>query len=60
MGRSSGARFLFGAVGAGWLIYDMATETEAPSQTLAILKYVLLAMLVVTTLYSGAKYLAGK
>jgi len=32
----------FAAV-AGWQIYDMATATETPSRTLAVLQYVLLA-----------------
>jgi hypothetical protein len=28
---------------SAWLIYDMTTATEAPSQAVAILQYVLLA-----------------
>jgi hypothetical protein len=49
--------FLLGAAAAGWLIYDMATATEAPSQTYAVMKYALLAILVIATVYSGAKWL---
>ena len=60
MNKHPGASFLVGAVAAGWLIYDMATATEQPSQTLALMKYFLLALLVVTTLYSGAKWLTMK
>ena len=29
---------------ASWLIYDMATATEAPSRALALLQYFLLAL----------------
>ena len=32
------------AVAMGWLVYDMATETEGPSQTLQIMRYVLLGL----------------
>jgi hypothetical protein len=42
------------------MIYHMATATEGPSQSLALMKYFLLAVLVVVTLYSGAKWLAMK
>ena len=34
---------LMSAATAAWLIYDMATATEAPRQALAILQYGLLA-----------------
>jgi hypothetical protein len=37
-----------------------ATATEAPSQTLALMKYFLLAVIVVAALYSGAKWLTMK
>jgi hypothetical protein len=36
----------FAAV-AAWQIYDMATATETPSRSLAILQYVLLAGLLI-------------
>jgi hypothetical protein len=38
----------------------MATATEAPSQTLALMKYFILAVVVITTIYSGAKWLTMK
>jgi hypothetical protein len=34
---------LMSAVTAAWLIYDIATTTEAPGQAAAILQYCLLA-----------------
>jgi len=49
-----------GAAASTWMIYDMATETEAPSQTLALMKYFVLAVMVIVTLYSGAKWLVMK
>jgi hypothetical protein len=45
---------------SGWMIYSMATAAEAPSQALALMQYVLLAVLVIATLYSGAKWLVMK
>jgi hypothetical protein len=59
MGNNSGTVFLIGAAASAWLIYDMATATEAPSQTLALMKYFLIAVLVLATLYSGAKWFAN-
>jgi hypothetical protein len=60
MGKNRGATFLLGAAASTWMIYDMATETEAPSQTLALMKYFVLAVMVIVTLYSGAKWLVMK
>jgi hypothetical protein len=60
MGKNRGATFLLGAAASAWMIYDMATETEAPSQTLALMKYFILAVVVIATLYSGAKWLVMK
>jgi hypothetical protein len=34
---------LMSAATSAWLIYDMATATEPPSQAAAVLQYVLLA-----------------
>ena len=47
--------FLLGAAAAGWLIYDMATANEAPSQTFAVMKYALLAILVTATGLLGSQ-----
>jgi len=60
MGKNRGTTFLLGAAASAWLIYDMATATEGPSQTLALMKYFLLAVMVIATLYSGAKWLTMK
>jgi hypothetical protein len=42
------------------MIYHMATTTAGPSQSLALMELFNLAVLVVVTLYSGAKWLAMK
>jgi hypothetical protein len=42
------------------MIYDMATTTEGPSQSLALMKYILLGILVVGTLVCGAQWLTMK
>jgi hypothetical protein len=55
-----GLVFLFGLAGSSWMIYHMANATEGSSQSLALMKYFLLAVLVIVTLYSGAKWLAMK
>ena len=44
MGKRPGLSALLSGACALWLIYDMATETEAPSQTLAIMHYVILGL----------------
>jgi hypothetical protein len=55
--RVLAAVFLLGAAGSGRLIYGIVTATEAPSQALAMMKYFALAVLVIATVYSGAKLL---
>ena len=60
MGKNRGTTFLLGAAASTWLIYDMATEAEAPNQTLALMKYLILAVVMIVTLYSGAKWLVMK
>ena len=59
MGNSRGTVFLIGAAASTWLIYDMATASEAPSATLAAMKYLILAVVVGATLYTGAKWFAN-
>ena len=59
MGNNRGAVFLIGAAASAWLIYDMATASEAPSATLAAMKYLILAVVIGATLYSGAKWFAN-
>ena len=41
--KNSGVMIVAFAAVAAWQIYDMATATETPSRTLAVLQYVLLA-----------------
>ena len=60
MGKNRGLTVLLGVAASGWMIYDMATATEAPSQTLALMKYCILAVVVITTIYSGSKWLTMK
>jgi hypothetical protein len=60
MRKNRGMIFLLGAAASGWLIYDMATATEGPSQTLALMQYAILVVLVIATIYSGAKWLVMK
>lgn len=52
-----GAVFLLGAAASSWLIYDVATTAAAPSLPLAVMKYILIAILLITTVYSGAMWL---
>jgi hypothetical protein len=60
MNKHRGLIFLLGVAVSGWQIYDLATATEAPSQTLMLMKYILLAIVVIATLGSGAKWLTMK
>jgi hypothetical protein len=60
MSNNRGTVFLLGAAVSGWLIYDMTTATEGPSLTLALMKYFILAVMVIVTLYSGIKWLVMK
>ena len=57
---SRGMTFLLGAAASAWMIYDLSTITEAPSQTLALMKYVILGVALIVTAYSGAKWLTMK
>ena len=45
--KNSGVMILAFAAVAAWQIYDMATATETPSRSLAILQYALLAGLLI-------------
>jgi hypothetical protein len=45
--KNSGVMIVAFAAVAAWQIYDMATETETPSRSLAILQYALLAGLLI-------------
>jgi hypothetical protein len=45
---------------AAWLIYDIATATEAPGTTLAILQYLLLAGMLVGLAGSLGKLISRK
>jgi hypothetical protein len=58
--KNRGAMFLIGAAASAWQIYDLATETEAPSQTLAVMQYGILAVLIVATVCSGAMWITKK
>jgi hypothetical protein len=55
-----GTTFLLGAAASAWMIYDLSTASEAPSQTLALMKYVVLGIALIVTAYSGAKWLTTK
>ena len=59
MVNNPGAIFVLGAAVSAWQIYDLATKTEGMSQTLALMRYFLLAIMVITTLYAGAKWFAN-
>ena len=45
--KNSGVMIVAFAAVAAWQIYDMATATETPSRSLAILQYILLAGLLI-------------
>lgn len=53
-------RILMMAVVGAWLIYDMASATEAPSQGVEILRYVLLACLLIGLVGTGIQLAAQK
>jgi len=57
---SRATTFLLGAAASAWMIYDLSTATEAPSHTLALVKYVVLGVALIVTAYSGAKWLTMK
>jgi len=45
--KNSGVMIIAFAAVAAWQIYDMATATEEPGRSLAILQYILLAGLLI-------------
>ena len=51
-------RMLMMAVVAAWIVYDMASATEAPSQAVEILHYVLLACLLIGLVGTGLQLAA--
>ena len=54
---SWGKLIIMNAVVSGWLIYIIASASEAPSQALAILQYVLLALSLIGLAGSFYKFL---
>ena len=59
MTRNRGTICLVGAAACSWQIYQIMTATAA-SQTLVLMQYTLLAIMVVATLVSGAQWLTMK
>jgi len=51
---------LISAVVTLWLIYDLATASEGMSQTLAAMKYILITLLAVVTIYLGVQWLSKR
>ena len=60
MARNRGAICLLGAASSSWMIYDLASTTEGAGQSLALMKYFLLAVMVIATLVTGAQWLTMK
>jgi hypothetical protein len=58
MSDSRGTVFFLGAAVSGWMICDVAFE--APSHPFLLIKYGLIIVAVIVTLYSGAKWLTMK
>ena len=58
MGKNLGRTALISTACACWLIYDMATATEAPRQAVAILQYTLLGMALIGAIGCGVMYLS--
>jgi hypothetical protein len=58
MSDSPGTVFFLGAALTGWMTCDMLGE--APEQTFALIKYFFLRVAVITTLYSGVKWMTMK
>jgi molybdenum cofactor biosynthesis enzyme len=56
----TGTMALATAAVAAWLIYDMATATEAPGTTLAVLQYLLLAGMLLGLAGSLVKLISQK
>ena len=57
MGKYPGSIFLIGAAATGWQIYDLMTATEGQSETLLAMRYAVIVILVIATIYSGGKWL---
>jgi hypothetical protein len=51
-----GRTALIAGATACWLIYDIASATEAPRQSVAVLQYVLLTMALIGAIGSAAMY----
>ena len=60
MPKSPLVRMLLMAAVAVWIIFDMATATEAPSRAVEILRYVLLACLPIGLVGTGLQLAAQK
>ena len=58
--KNKGATALLGAAASAWMIYDMTSRTEQPSATLATLEAVTLGLLLISTVYSAAKWFVKK
>jgi hypothetical protein len=58
MSDSRGTVFFLGAALTGWMTCDMVSE--APEQTFAFIKYFFLGVAVITTIYSGVKWMTMK
>lgn len=58
--RNSGRLALVSAAVAAWLIYDMATASEAPSRALATLQYALLACALIGLVGSVVKLMSAR
>jgi hypothetical protein len=57
MGKYPGTIFLIGVAATGWQIYDIVTAIEGQSETLLAMKYAVIVILVIATIYSGGKWL---
>jgi uncharacterized protein with GYD domain len=58
--RSGGRMALVSGAVAVWLIYDMATTTEAPRQAVVVLQYFLLACALSGLVASLVKFMSAK
>jgi len=58
--KNPGLMCLISAVVTLWLIYDMATASEGISQTLAAMKYILIALLAGVTIFLGVQWLSKR
>lgn len=60
MARNRGATFLVGAAASAWIIYGIWNSANQPTDALAWMEYILLAILLGATIYSGAKWIVMK